>query len=206
MRYLQRRPWAAALYTAANRPTDGVYAAAAEGEPEPRGWVEGTFSQELVHHGNPQRAGDIIVTYPWSSRKNTFGVPGASGNAGGGDTGPRTGPASGHGSFSPWDTGNTLVAWGPDVKDGVTVRVPAGKIDIAPTLLELTGVDDGLTQDGRVLDEALEGGPDEEEVAVESRIFRTEARGGRYRAAVRISTVEGRYRYVDTSWRVIRRP
>jgi len=205
VRYLQRRPWAAALYTAANRPRDGAYVAAGDGEPDPRGWVEGTFSQELVHHGNPERSGDIIVTYPWSSRKNAHGVPGTSGNAGGGETGPRTGPESGHGSFSPWDIRNTLVAWGPDVKDAVTVRVPAGTVDIAPTLLELAGVSDKVEVDGRVLDEALEGGPDEEEVEVESRIFRTQARGGRYRAAVRISTVEGRYRYVDKSWRVAAR-
>jgi predicted AlkP superfamily pyrophosphatase or phosphodiesterase len=205
VRFLQRRPWAAALYTAAHQPLDGAYVPWEGDDVRPRGWVAGTFSQELVHHGNPERAGDIIVTYPWSSRKNAFGVPGSSGNAGGGATGPRTGPESGHGSFSPWDVRNTLVAWGADVKDGVTVRVPAGNVDIAPTLLELAGVDDGVETDGRVLGEALEGGPDEEEVEVESRIFRTTARDGRYRAAVRISTVDETYRYVDKSWRVAAR-
>ncbi len=40
---------------------------------------------------------------------------------------------------------------------------------------------------------------------MESRIFRTQARGGRYRAAVRISTVDDRYRYVDKRWRVAAR-
>jgi hypothetical protein len=50
-----------------------------------------------------------------------------------------------------------------------------------------------------VVAEALEGGPDPEQVAVETRVHTAAA--GAYRAALQISTVDGR-RYVDKSWRV----
>lgn len=199
--HLQKQTWADTIYTAARQPRAGSYVPAAQGFVKPRGWVAGTFSLELIHQANPERGADIVVTYPWSSRRNQFGVPGTSGNAGGGATGPRTGPGSGHGSFSPWDIRNTLFASGPDFKDGVTLRTPAGNVDIAPTILALTGVDDGLASDGRVLSEAMEGGIDQRDVPVRTRTFIT--RAGAYRASVTVSEVRGgRYRYVDKSSRM----
>lgn len=189
VRFLQRQPWADTIFTAAGRRDDAY------------GWVPGTFSLELIHQANAERGADIVLTLPWSSRKNAFGVPGRSATSGGGATGPRTGPESGHGSFSPWDIRNTLLAWGADFKDGVTARAPAGNVDIAPTILALNGIR-GRT-DGRVLAEAFEDGPDEETVDGDSRVLRTSADGGRYRAAIRISELEdGRYRYIDKSWRL----
>jgi len=56
---------------------------------------------------------------------------------------------------------------------------------------------DGL--DGRVLAEALEGGPDPEQIAVDTHVHTVEA--GAYRAALQLSEVDGR-RYVDKSWRI----
>ena len=53
--------------------------------------------------------------------------------------------------------------------------------------------------DGRVLAEALEGGPDPERVVAETRVHTAES--GAYRAAIQVSHVDGR-RYVDKSWRV----
>jgi predicted AlkP superfamily pyrophosphatase or phosphodiesterase len=196
--FLQRQTWTDTLYTSTKRPRGGRHVAVAGGPVKPRGWVPGTFSLELIHQANPERGADIIVTYPWSSRTNAFGVPGTSGNAGGGATGPRSGPASGHGSFSPYDIRNTFLAWGPDFKDGVTQRAPAGNVDVAPTILALTGVHDGLRSDGRVLREALEDGRNH--VPVRTRTFRT--RAGNYRATVTVSeTNGGRYRYIDKSAR-----
>jgi hypothetical protein len=61
--------------------------------------------------------------------------------------------------------------------------------------LDTTGVD------GRVLHEALAGGPDEEQVVVDTRAYAVEAGAGAYRAVVQISEVDGR-RYVDKGWRV----
>ena len=106
---------------------------------------------------------------------------------------------SDHGSMSPWNVRNTLLAWGVDFKKGATVRTPVGNVDVTPTILALLGIDGGDGLDGRVLVEALAGGPDEEQMAAETRIHTVAT--GAYRAAIQISEVEGR-RYVDKSWRI----
>ena len=106
--------------------------------------------------------------------------------------------ASDHGSMSPWNVRNTLVAWGPSFKRGVTVRAPAGNVDVAPTILALLGLD-ATGCDGRVLHEALVDGPDPERIGAVTHLHTAEA--GAYRATLQISEVEGR-RYVDKSWRV----
>jgi predicted AlkP superfamily pyrophosphatase or phosphodiesterase len=171
--FLQSRPWIGVLFTA-------------------RG-VEGTFPLALVHADHPVRAPDVLFTFPWTSAHNAFGVPGT-------DVGDAASKVtSDHGSLSPWTIRNTLLAWGPAFKRGVVVRVPAGNVDVAPTILALHGLDaSGL--DGRVLREALVDGPDEEQVPVERRVHVAEAGAGRYRAIVQVSEVEGR-RYVDKGWR-----
>jgi arylsulfatase A-like enzyme len=175
-RFIQAQDWGGALFAA--------------------GPVAGAFPLELIHVANRDRSPDLLFTFPWTSRRNAFGVRGtdlANVSAGGAPY------ASDHGSMSPWNVRNTFLAWGAGVKKGVTAGVPAGNVDVTPTVLALLGVDgeDGL--DGRVLTEALEGGPDPEQVPVETRVH-TAAAGG-YRAALQISTVDGR-RYVDKSWRL----
>jgi arylsulfatase A-like enzyme len=94
---------------------------------------------------------------------------------------------------------NTLFAWGPRFKRRTAVRVAAGIADLAPTILALLGLPAGEDLDGRVLAEALGGGPDPEEVIEETRVHTVET--GAYRAAIQVSQVAGR-RYVDKSWRV----
>ncbi len=158
--------------------------------------VEGAFPLELIHVANRERSPDLLFTFPWTSRRNAFGVSGtdlANVSAGGAPY------VSDHGSMSPWNVRNTFLAWGADVKKGVTVGVPVGNVDVTPTVLALLGIDGETGLDGRVVTEALEGGPDPERVAVETRIHTAAA--GAYRAALQISTVDGR-RYVDKSWRV----
>jgi arylsulfatase A-like enzyme len=103
--------------------------------------------------------------------------------------------------MSPWTIRNTFFAWGPHFKRGVEVRVPASNVDIVPTILALTGIQDHAGLDGRILHEALLDGPDEEQVAVETRVQATTARQGQYRAALQVSQV-GPYRYIDKSWRL----
>ena len=160
------------------------------------GSVEGAFPLELIHVANRERSPDLLFTFPWTSRRNAFGVSGtdlANVSAGGAPY------VSDHGSMSPWNVRNTFLAWGAGVKKGVTVGVPAGNVDVTPTVLALLGIDGETGLDGLVVTEALEGGPDPERVAVETRIHTAAA--GAYRAALQISTVDGR-RYVDKSWRV----
>lgn len=183
-RFVQSRPWGGALFAAAREP-GGVL-----------GQVDGTFSLDAVHLAAGDRAPDLLVTFPWTSDVAASGVAGTdlacvSGGA--------TLFASDHGSFSPWNVRSSLVGWGPSWKRGVTATAPAGNVDVAPTVLALLGIEEREAMDGRVLDEALLGGPDPEQVPVETRVHVAEA--GTYRAALQISTVRGR-RYVDKGWRV----
>ena len=158
--------------------------------------VDGAFPLELINVANRDRGPDLLFTFPWTSRRSAFGVPGtdlANVSAGGSPY------VSDHGSMSPWNVRNTFLAWGAGVKKGVTARAPAGNVDVTPTVLALLGLEGEAGLDGRVVAVALQGGPDTEAVAVETRVH-TAAAGG-YRAALQISTVDGR-RYVDKSWRI----
>jgi hypothetical protein len=47
----------------------------------------------------------------------------------------------------------------------------------------------------------LLGGPDEEQIPVDTRVLTTETRSGHYQAAIQISVV-AHQRYIDKSWRV----
>jgi predicted AlkP superfamily pyrophosphatase or phosphodiesterase len=182
-RLVQSRDWGGVVFTAARAAGDS------------RGVVEGTFALELIHAVHPERGPDVLFTFPWTSAPNAFGVRG-------GDLACVSGGArlyaSDHGSMSPWNVRNTLLAWGPDFKRQTIVRNPAGNVDVTPTILALLGLDPAGC-DGRVLHEALADGPDVEHVAVARRAHTVET--GAYRAALQISEVDGR-RYVDKSWRL----
>ena len=181
--FAHSRDWGGVLFTEGRAPSD------------PQGRVEGTFSLELIHAAGGDRAPDVLLTFPWTSEANAHGMRGtdlANVAAGG------TPYASDHGSMSPWNVRNTLLAWGPHFKRGVRVGTPAGNVDVTPTVLALLGLP-AERLDGRVLHEALAGGPDPERVTAE-RTIHTTAAGG-YRAAIQVSTVDGR-RYVDKSWRI----
>jgi arylsulfatase A-like enzyme len=205
--FLQAHDQAGVIFTAADEPVARRAPARPrpaqdQGSPPPDGWVPGTFSLELIHEDNPDRHPDVLLTLPWSSAPNEFGVPGTDvtttrGAAGG----TSRAPASGHGGISPWALRNTLLAQGPHFKRGVVSRVPAGNVDVVPTILQLLGLDDTPGLDGRVLREALDDGPDQEQVPVQTRTYITTGSSGAYRAAVQVSEV-GRQRYVDKGWRL----
>jgi arylsulfatase A-like enzyme len=190
-RLIQSQDWGGVVFTAGRAPGDW------------RGAAAGTFSLELIHAASSERGADLVATFPWTSAPNAHGVAGT-------DLACVSGGAklyaSDHGSMSPWNVRNTLFAWGPRFKRRTTVRVAAGNVDVTPTVLAL-GVDraagasgeGAVEMDGRVLSEALEGGPDSERVTQETRVLTTAA--GAYRAAIQLSEVDGR-RYVDKSWRI----
>ncbi len=153
-RFVQSREWGGVVFTEGRAPGD------------PHGVVEGTFSLELIHLAHPGRGPDLVLTFPWSSRPNAFGVPGSDlANVSGGAA-PYF---SDHGSMSPWNIRNAGLAWGADFKKRVTVRTPTGNVDVAPTILSLLGIAEAGGLDGRVVAEAIEGGPDGEQMVVETR-------------------------------------
>ena len=83
------------------------------------------------------------------------------------DTGLQEGQGM-HGSFSRADTFNNMAAFGPDFKQGYTDYAPVSNGDITPTLAKLLGFDlpsNGELQ-GRVLREALIGGPDVHDIDI----------------------------------------
>ncbi len=182
-RFVQSREWGGVVFTAGRVAGD------------PRGTIEGTFSLELIHVANAARGPDLLFTFPWTSEVNAFGVPGT-------DLASISGGAklyaSDHGSMSPWNVRNTFLAWGAGFKKRTTVRAPVGNVDVAPTILALLGITQVGALDGRVLVEALEGGPDPEQIAADTSIHTVET--GAYGAAIQVSEVDG-HRYVDKSWR-----
>jgi arylsulfatase A-like enzyme len=198
VQWLQAQEWIGVIFTRGARATD---VSGPSGSVDPHGWVDGTFSLELIHLANEERGPDILFTFPWTSARNGFGLAGTDLMHTTRDAGARSGEASNHGSMSPWTIRNTCFAWGVDFKRGVEVRVPVGNVDLVPTILALKGIPTRASHDSRVLSEALLGGPDEEQIPVDTRILMTETRSGHYPAAIQISTVEHQ-RYIDKSWRV----
>ncbi|TDI26991.1 MAG: alkaline phosphatase family protein [Acidobacteria bacterium] len=166
---------------------DGVGAvftrAASRGATE--GWVSGTLSFDLAHWDH-ERSAQILYSPDWTDAVGEYGYPGTSAQGG----------VAGHGSTSPFDIHNTLVAVGPDLKAGVEIDVPSGNVDFAPTFLHLLGIDVPSSMQGRVLHEVLRGGPDPTEVAVETMEVRVENEDGSYVLTAVSSVVEGRS-YLD---------
>jgi arylsulfatase A-like enzyme len=185
--WLQKQPWTGVVFTA--RGKGAVH----------EGGVPGTFALEYVHLGGNERSPDVVFTFPWSSKPNRYGVPGTDYvMITSGATGPRDTGGGNHGGMSPWTVRNTMLAWGPDFKRGVRLRTPSSNTDVTPTILHLLGHPGADALDGRVLREALANGPDEEQVATETRTLRVA--NGAYRAALQVTETAGR-RYLDKSWR-----
>jgi arylsulfatase A-like enzyme len=134
-------------------------------------------------------APDILFSHDWSNAENQHGCPGLAWSS------PTTKAAT-HGSISPWDVRNSLVAAGPSFKRGVVSDLPAGNIDITPTLLHTLGLAEPDGLDGRVLDEALAGGPDPSAIPVERRTISVESERGRFKEWVQVAEV-ARSRYLD---------
>jgi arylsulfatase A-like enzyme len=142
VRFLLGEPWLGALFV-----RDDLLEACPEAMP-----------QSAVF-GAHRRSADVMFAFRWSPVENDYGVPGCvvSGS---------TRNVATHGSASPYDVNNCLVAWGKDIKKGVISAVPCGYVDVAPTVLHLLGIKPPPGMAGRVLHEILEGGPPPGAVAV----------------------------------------
>ena len=145
VRLLQQTPWVGPVFTRATTPGAEL------------GAHPGTASFSSIGWDH-ERSADVLTGAGWSDDVNEHGYPGA----------VRSPGVAGHGSTSPWDIRATLVASGPDVKNGVTTEVPSGNIDLVPTTLALMGVDASTPLDGRVLSEIMVGGPAPSSVEVVS--------------------------------------
>ena len=148
-----------------------------------RGRIPGTLSFRSIQWDHP-RAGDLLVSSNWTHASNEYGYRGAF----------SWGKNAGHGSTSPYDIHATLIAFGADFKKGVRLKTPTANFDIAPTICRLHGLTVPKEMDGRVIREALIGGPDQSTLKVKMRTRRV--RFDQYRLELIESSVENG-RYVD---------
>ena len=116
--------------------------------------VPGTLAMSLTGVDGGPDTPDLLFSPAWSGEENEHGFAGTCTALW-----PYGEKGATHGSISPWDIRNTLIAAGPAFKRGVISAVPAGNLDIMPTLLHLCGIPAPDDIDGRVLHEALVGGP-----------------------------------------------
>ena len=150
------------------------------------GHVPGTLAFDDARWDHA-RSADILYSPAWSAAENAYGYRGTSASYG----------TAGHGSTSPFDIHNTLIAAGPDLQAGIAVSMPTSNADLAPTFLYLLGLIAAPTMTGRVLTTAILDGP---ELAAERRPadFTVQTPDGRYRASAQVSLAFGR-RYLDAA-------
>lgn len=110
------------------------------------GKIPGTLPLSSVHLEN-SRSPDIIASYDFNADAVVQGFKGTVYNSMSNERGM-------HGSFSPVDVHNLLIASGPDFRQGFRNELPSGNVDLAPTLASVLKLDLGKT-DGRVLREAV---------------------------------------------------
>ena len=136
------------------------------------GAISGTLPMSLIQTetSGPGRAPDIIVSFSFDE---TVSVAGKSGVSYASSINRR----GDHGSFSPTDTHISLLASGPDFKAGFNDALPTANVDIAPTVARILHF--GLPgAQGRVLEEALQGGPSVADYAVLSKTHRSSVKTG----------------------------
>jgi arylsulfatase A-like enzyme len=119
------------------------------------GDIPGTLPLGLVHQENKAgRNPDIIVGFDWDDSAVVSGMKGIE-YCGILLNNPYRGM---HGSFSPIDVHNTLIAYGPDFREAMIDSLPTGNVDVAPTVASILGLR-LPNADGRPLYEALRNGP-----------------------------------------------
>ena len=128
------------------------------------GDVPGTLPLDAIHleTRSGARAPDVVVSFAFDAEAQVQGVAGTEFNSLPANRGM-------HGSFSPRDVHNTLVASGPHFRKGFHDTLPTGNVDVAPTVARLLGLPLPDAQ-GRVLEEALLEGLSLERFVVESTL------------------------------------
>jgi arylsulfatase A-like enzyme len=149
------------------------------------GVVPGTLSFDVARW-NHARSGDILVSANWTRDANDAGFSGKTTQEG----------VAGHGTSSPYDIHNTLIAAGPDFREHASSEIPTANVDLAPTLLQLLGVPAPPSMTGRVIREALREGPVSTSVRVERRAETVKSADGAYELTAHTSIVDG-HRYLD---------
>ncbi|GAC1594372.1 MAG: alkaline phosphatase family protein [Myxococcales bacterium] len=115
------------------------------------GAVPGTVSLDKIKLegvGTGKRQPDIVLSYTWDDQQVVQGLPGIEFEDAFNNRGM-------HGSFSPIDVHNTLIARGPDFKASYRDPLPSGNVDVAPTVAAILDLTLDAKAEGRPLYEAL---------------------------------------------------
>ncbi|HJO92558.1 MAG TPA: alkaline phosphatase family protein [Victivallales bacterium] len=115
------------------------------------GQLSGTLPLSLVKlHNTIHRNPAIIAGSSYNANAEILGMKGIEFNSDGSDRGM-------HGSFSPRDVHNTLIAYGPSFKSHFVDNLPTGNVDVPLTIAHILGLQ-MKNRDGRILYEALQNG------------------------------------------------
>ncbi|MGH8095081.1 MAG: alkaline phosphatase family protein [Chthoniobacterales bacterium] len=144
---------------------------------------KGTFTLAQLHLKTPD-APDVLVSARWNDRPNKFGTPGevASDIGEGLDQGT-------HASLSRFDMHNTLIASGPDFRQGWNDETPSGNIDLAPTILSLLGLPITKSMDGRTMREAFRDAKTSPATEPRELVAERNLGNATWRQTVRLTTV-----------------
>jgi predicted AlkP superfamily pyrophosphatase or phosphodiesterase len=116
------------------------------------GSVPGTLPMSWINLESRGTAPDVVVSYNYDEDVLIQGVKGIEYQGG-----SHSVSRGMHGSFSPRDVHNTLIAAGPHFRPGFINALPTGNVDVAPTIAALLGLK-MPTASGRVLAEAFVSG------------------------------------------------
>jgi arylsulfatase A-like enzyme len=114
------------------------------------GDVPGALPMNALHLESPwPRSPDLVLSLAWNADAQVRGMPGTIFDN-------LSGARGSHGSLSPRDVHNTLIAIGPDFRKAFRDPLPSANVDVAPTIATLLGLalPDAA---GRPLREALAG-------------------------------------------------
>jgi arylsulfatase A-like enzyme len=139
---------------------------------EKYGDIPGTLRMGLINTESPAsgRGPDIIVSFSFDEHVAVAGRPGIS-------YASSVNRRGDHGSFSRTDTHILMMAHGPDFTSAMYDTLPTANVDIAPTVARILGLKMPGVQ-GRILEEALTGGPRVTEYAVVGKTYRSSKKSG----------------------------
>ncbi len=165
--------------------------------------LTGTFALEDGMIAS-SHAPDVAISMRWNKNLNADGIPGtlisdseAPGAAGTVVAARNNAQRGTHVSLSHFDLHNTLVAAGPDFKQGFVDQLASGNVDVAPTILHILGVQPPKSMNGRVLVEALSSLDNKLPAATAHKLeAEADTPNGKWKQLLLISEVNG-VRYLD---------